>query len=107
MTAVRLSHGGCSRRSHTTVNSNDTLHAVPTGHQLTCALTKVAWREDRFRFWQAIARGVSSEDSAMKIGVSQAVGTRWFRHAGGVGRCLAPSVSGRYLSFAEREETAL
>ncbi|WP_433470120.1 IS30 family transposase [Spirillospora sp. CA-128828] len=67
----------------------------------------VAWREDRVRFWRAIARGASSEDAATEIGVSQAVGTRWFRQAGGVGPCLAPTVSGRYLSFAEREEIAL
>ena len=67
----------------------------------------VAWREDRVRFWQAIAGGLSSEDAATEIGVSQAVGTRWFRHAGGVGPCLAPTVSGRYLSLAEREEIAL
>lgn len=67
----------------------------------------VAWREDRVRFWQAIARGLSSEDAAAEIGVSPAVGTRWFRQAGGVGPCLAPTVSGRYLSFAEREEIAL
>ncbi|GAA2820772.1 IS30 family transposase [Nonomuraea rubra] len=67
----------------------------------------VAWRQDRVRFWHAIARGVSSEDAAVGIGVSPAVGTRWFRQAGGVGPCLAPTVSGRYLSFAEREEIAL
>lgn len=67
----------------------------------------VAWREDRVRFWRAIARGMSSEDAAAEVGVSPAVGTRWFRHAGGVGPCLAPTVSGRYLSFAEREEIAL
>jgi IS30 family transposase len=67
----------------------------------------VAWREDRVRFWAAIARGSSSEDAAVEIGVSQAVGTRWFRHAGGVGPNLSPTVSGRYLSFAEREDIAL
>jgi IS30 family transposase len=47
----------------------------------------------------------------MEVGVSQPVGTRWFREAGG----MAPShlsrssrpLSGRYLSFAEREEIAL
>jgi hypothetical protein len=38
--------------------------------------------------------------------VSAAVGTRWFRHAGGVGPNLSPTVSGRYLSFAEREDIA-
>ncbi|MDX2748491.1 helix-turn-helix domain-containing protein, partial [Streptomyces sp. NRRL_B-2557] len=35
------------------------------------------------------------------------MGSRGFRHAGGVNPCLAPTVSGRYLSFAEREEIAL
>ena len=47
----------------------------------------------------------------MEAGVSQPVGTRWFREAGG----MAPShlsrsskpLSGRYLTFAEREEIAL
>lgn len=47
----------------------------------------------------------------MEVGVSQPVGTRWFREAGG----MAPShlsrssepLSGRYLKFAEREEIAL
>ena len=67
----------------------------------------VAWRQDRVRFWAAIGRGVSSEDAALEIGVSSAVGARWFRHAGGVNPCLAPSVSGRYLSFAEREDIAI
>ncbi|MFE4922318.1 IS30 family transposase [Streptomyces sp. NPDC056661] len=67
----------------------------------------VAWREDRVRFWQAIARGLSSVDAAGAIGVSPAVGSRWFRHAGGVNPCLTPATSGRYLSFAEREEIAL
>jgi IS30 family transposase len=67
----------------------------------------VAWRQDRVRFWAAIARGVSSEDAALEIGVSSAVGARWFRHAGGVNPNLAPSVSGRYLSFTEREDIAV
>ena len=40
-------------------------------------------------------------------GVSSPVAFRWFRHAGGVNPCLCPSVSGRYLSFGEREEIAL
>jgi hypothetical protein len=66
-----------------------------------------AWRQDRVRFWAAIGRGASSEDAALEIGVSQAVGTRWFRQAGGVSPNLAPTVSGRYLSFAERESIAV
>lgn len=67
----------------------------------------VAWREDLVRFWQGVERGLSSVDAAASIEVSPAVGSRWFRHAGGVNPCLAPTVSGRYLSFAEREEIAL
>ena len=44
-------------------------------------------------------------------GVPQAVGTRWFRKAGGMPPAMfrpsAKPLSGRYLSFAEREEIAL
>lgn len=32
---------------------------------------------------------------------------RWFRHAGGVNPCLPPTVTGRYLSFSEREDIAI
>src|SRR5919204_4956400 len=64
----------------------------------------VAWRQDRVQFWAAIAQGARSEDAALAIGVSPAVGAPWFRHAGGVNPSLAPTVSGRYLSLAERED---
>jgi IS30 family transposase len=67
----------------------------------------IAWREDRVRFWAAIARGVPTDDAAVEAGVSSPVAYRWFRHAGGVNPCLAPTVSGRYLSFAEREDIAM
>ncbi len=67
----------------------------------------MAWREDRVRFWAAIARGVTTEDAAVDAGVSSPVAFRWFRHAGGVNPCLLPAVSGRYLSFSEREDVAL
>lgn len=67
----------------------------------------VAWREDRMRFWAAVACGLKTEDAAKEAGVSSPVAFRWFRHAGGVNPCLASSVSGRYLSFGEREEIAL
>jgi IS30 family transposase len=68
-------------------------------------------REHRRRFWALIAAGLSSEDAAMEVGVSQAVGSRWFRVAGGMtpshlSRASGP-LSGRYLSFTEREEIAL
>jgi transposase, IS30 family len=64
-------------------------------------------REHRQRFWAAIARGVSSEDAAVEAGVSAAVGVRWFREAGGMPSVTQARLSGRYLSFAEREEIAL
>src|SRR3954454_9091137 len=68
----------------------------------------VAQRENRRRFWAAIAVGRSSEAGAIEVGVSPAVGARWFREAGGMSpRIFAPSAkppSERYLSFAEREE---
>jgi IS30 family transposase len=66
-----------------------------------------ARREDRVRFWQAIARGSSSEDAARGTGISPAVGSRWFRHAGGMPPIRLAPVSEHYLSFAEREEIAI
>ena len=66
-----------------------------------------AWREDRVRVCEAIARGVKTEEAVVEAGVSSPVGFRWFRHAGGVNPCLSPTVSGRYLSFSEREDIAI
>ena len=57
----------------------------------------VAWREDRVRFWAAIARGVKTEDAAVEAGVSGPVGFRWFRHAGGVNPALPPTGVGPVL----------
>jgi hypothetical protein len=67
----------------------------------------VARREDRQWFWAAIRRGLSSEDAAVAAGVSQPVRTRWFREAGGMPPITRAPLSGRYLSFAEREEIAI
>src|SRR6476661_2359053 len=71
----------------------------------------VAGRNELRRFWAAIASGLSSEDAATTANVPQAVGARWFRKAGGMPPAMfGPSAkpqSGRYLSFAEREEIAL
>src|SRR6266540_2723815 len=67
----------------------------------------IARREDRVRFWEGIARGASSEDAAAAAGVSQAVGSRWFRQAGGMSPISLAPLSGRYLSFSEREEIAI
>ena len=67
----------------------------------------VARREHRQRFWAAIARGIPSEDAGIEAGVSPAVGTRWFRESGGIRPVSLAPLSGRYLSFAEREEIAI
>ena len=64
----------------------------------------VARREHRQRFWKAIARGLSSEDAAVGCGLSPAVGARWFRQGGGRPSTSLATLSGRYLSFVEREE---
>jgi IS30 family transposase len=64
-------------------------------------------REHRVRFWEAIARGLSTEDAAAEVGMSPAVGARWFREAGGMPSLELLPVSGRYLSFVEREEIAI
>ncbi len=67
----------------------------------------VARREDRQRFWAAIANGLTSEDAGVAAGISPAVGTRWFRQSGGMPTVSQAPLSGRYLSFVEREEIAL
>ncbi|MFV0532020.1 MAG: helix-turn-helix domain-containing protein, partial [Cumulibacter sp.] len=59
-------------------------------------------------FWERIARGLLPIEAAAVVGVASAVGQRWFRPAG----CMPPfdvnfQPTGRYLSFAEREEIAL
>src|SRR3954467_13411269 len=58
-------------------------------------------------FWREIARGLTSEDAAVAVGVSPAVGSRWFRERGGMATFMLTPVTGRYLSFEEREEIAL
>jgi IS30 family transposase len=59
-------------------------------------------------FWEQIAKGVLPIEAAAVIGVSQPVGQRWFHNAGGMPPFdLKQQSSGRYLSFAEREEIAL
>lgn len=64
-------------------------------------------RETERRFWEQIATGITSEKAAEAVGVSQAVGARWFRHNGGMPLSMLRPVSERYLSFAEREEIRL
>ena len=58
-------------------------------------------------FWRLIASGVTTVEAAEGVGVSWPVGARWFRHAGGMPPLSLDEPTGRYLSFAEREEIAL
>src|SRR5918911_1647502 len=67
----------------------------------------VARREDRQRFWAGIAQGLTSEEAGVAAGVSPVVGTRCFRESGGMPSVSQAPLSGRYLSFVEREEIAL
>src|SRR5436309_529642 len=67
----------------------------------------VTRREERHRFWAAIADGLSSEEAGVVAGVSPAVGVRWFREGGGMPSISQAPLSGRYLSFAQREEIAI
>ncbi|MEX2163034.1 MAG: IS30 family transposase [Sulfuricaulis sp.] len=64
-------------------------------------------REAKQAFWARIAAGAASEEAALSSGVSQPLGPRWFREAGGIAPISLVGFSGRYLSFADREELAL
>lgn len=67
----------------------------------------VGRRENRRRFWAAVARGLSSEAAGVEAGVPPGVGSRWFREGGGMPTLSQAPLSGRYLSLAEREEIAI
>lgn len=59
-------------------------------------------------FWVEIAKGLLPIEASAVVGVSPPVGQRWFHNAGGMPPFdLKFQLSGRYLSFAEREEIAL
>ena len=64
-------------------------------------------REVERLFWREIVKGSTSEDAAVAVGASQAAGSRWFRERGGMPLFMLASLTGRYLSFPEREELAM
>lgn len=79
-----------------------------TGRSAMKSPGKPSHRRDVERwFWREITKGLSSEDAAAAVGVSQAAGSRWFRERGGMATFLLDAVSCRYLCFEEREEIAL
>ena len=63
-------------------------------------------RDVQRSFWSEVAKGLPSEEAALACGVSPAVGRRWFRENGRMPQ-INLTVSGRYLSFAKREDIAL
>ena len=64
-------------------------------------------KDVRRQFWRLISEGYSTEDAAAAVGVATTAGRKWFTEAGGVPPMNLGEPSGRYLSFAEREEIAL
>jgi hypothetical protein len=58
------------------------------------------------RFWAGVRGGLSIEDAARGVGMSETWGRRTFRKAGGVNPTRAAGLAGRYLSWSEREEIA-
>jgi IS30 family transposase len=64
-------------------------------------------REVQREFWREIAKGLRSEEAGVVVGASGAAGSRWFREGGGMPSVDPSPLSGRYLSFSEREEIAI
>jgi len=58
-------------------------------------------------FWIEIAKGLMPAAAAAAVGASQPVGQRRFHNAGGMSPFSLKPLSGRYLSFHEREEIAI
>ncbi len=64
-----------------------------------------AGREVRRQFWLLVRAGVVRKQAALALGLNEDTGKEWFRQAGGVVPAfLTAPVTGRFLSFAEREE---
>ncbi len=64
-------------------------------------------RQVEREFWRRISEGMTSEVAAVAVGVSPPVGTRWFRHGGGMSPLSLAEPTGRYLSLLEREDIAV
>lgn len=79
-----------------------------TGRSPMKAPGKPSLRRDTERSsWHEIGKGLTSEEAAVAVGASPAAYSRWFRDRGGMPTFLRVPVSGRFLSFEEREDIAL
>jgi len=59
------------------------------------------------QFWRLVAAGSATEAAAAAVGVSCALGNRWFRDGGGMVTLELAEPAGRCLSMSEREEIAV
>lgn len=59
------------------------------------------------QFWRLIATGVTTAEASLMVDVSAPVGTRWFRHAGGMPPISLAGPTDRYLTFEGPEEIAI
>lgn len=64
-------------------------------------------REVERGFWRGVAERLTSADAAVAVGASEAAGSRWFREGGGMPSLDIAPLTGRYLSFLEREDIAV
>jgi IS30 family transposase len=64
-------------------------------------------RDVRRRFWRLVGHGLQTNAAAELVGVSHSAACKWFVEAGGMPPMDLAEPSGRYLSFAEREEIAI
>ena len=64
-------------------------------------------RDVERRFWRLVVEGWSTEAASAAVGVACGTGRRWLIKAGGMPPFELAEPSGRYLSFAEREEIGL
>ena len=64
-------------------------------------------RQVEREFWRLIAQGSWTESAAEAVGVSVTLGRRWFRDGGGMTTVDLSEPTGRYLSWAEREDIAV
>ena len=69
---------------------------------------QIAYRREIQRaFWRLIGQGVFPGPAGIEAGASDHTGWTWYRQAGGMPPLNLRDPSGRYLSFAEREEIAI
>lgn len=61
----------------------------------------------RRQFWQGVRSGLTVPEAAAAAGVAKRTAVDWHRQAGGVNPYPAQPVSGRYLSFEDREDIAV